>query len=398
MSTSPERFVAASLVGALAFAGVTTAGLVEQRETAAKVGSSQPLGALPPGARVVEAFAFDPRNPDIVYLLMGGLGPGPGVHVYKTTDSGAHWQPTATSGSGWLGYKAALAADPRHPGTLYAGTEVAVNKTTDGGRTWRPSKRGLLTPPRPTYVFNRDKGWVVSLAVDPANTNIVYAGSDRVSKSTDGGHRWKTVFPPHPTSYPRENVTALAIAPGRPEAIYALAGDFADPSATPAVGRTSILKSTDGGATWQTTTAVRGRVAPTALAVDPRDPSTVYAAVSRKILRTTDAGKTWQTIAGDRPDETACSCLSEGGVTTLSVDPRHTGTVYAALTQGGIYKTDDGGKTWIRSTADDLLDDYRVAVDPERPTTIYATAMSATGNGPWILRSLDSGRTWTSAH
>ena len=387
----------AGVVAATAVIAIPAAspGGSKPRRSAANA-AAPPLGALPPDVGSVEAFAFDPRDPNIVYALTGCCS---SVHVYKTTDGGAHWQATATRGSGWAGGKEALTADARHPGTLYAGTEDAVYKTTDGGRTWLPSKRGLFTPPRPTYEFNRDKGWVVSLAVDPADTNIVYAGSDRVSKSTDGDHSWKTVFPPHSKGYPHENVTALAIAPSRPEAIYAITGDFANPGATPSIGRTSIRKSTDGGATWQTTTVVRGRVAPTALAVDPRDPTTVYAAVSRKILKTTDAGKTWRTIADDRPNETRCGCISDGGVTSLTVDPRHTGTLYAGLTQGGIYKTGNGGNTWIRVTPDGLLlGDYTVAVDPARPSTIYAAAISATGDGSRILRSLDSGHIWTIAN
>ena len=393
----PGKLVAlgtAVIVAAIAVIAIPTASPGgSRRPDAVATGSS--LGALPPDVGSVEAFAFDPRNPKIVYLLAAGP---PGIHVDKTTDGGAHWHATATTGSGWVGYKEALTADPRHPGTLYVGTEDAVYKTTDGGRTWRPSKRGLFTPPRPTYEFNRDKGWVVSLAVDLADTSVVYAGSDRVSKSTDGGHTWKTVFPPHPTRYPHENVTALAIAPSRPEAIYAIAGDFANPGMTPAIARTSIYRSTDGGATWQTSAVVRGRVFPTALAVDPQDPATVYAAVSRKILKTTDAGTTWQKIADDRPNAVTCSCLNHGGVTTLAVDPRHAATVYAGLTEGGIYKTNNGGNTWIRSTADNLLGDYIVAVDPARPATIYAAAISATADGPRILRSTNSGRTWTIAN
>lgn len=376
---------------------IATAGIAAATAVLASPGGSKlspSLGALPPQATSVEAFAFDPRSPEIVYVLTGGLG---STHVYKTTDGGAHWHATAARGSGWVGVKEALAADPRHPGTLYVGTEVAVYRTTNGGRTWRPSNRGLFTPPRPTYEFNRDKGWVVSLAVDPVDTNIVYAGSNRITKSTDGGRSWKTVFPPHPTRHPRANVTALAIAPGRPETVYAIIGDFANPSMTPAIARTSIDKSTDGGATWQTIAVIRGRVAPTALAVDPRDPATVYAAVSRTILKTTNAGRTWQTIAHDRSNHALCNCISDGGVRTLAVDPRHTGTVYAALTQGGIYKTSNGGDTWTRSTFDNLLGDYTVAIDPARPTTIYAAAVSATGDGPVILRSTDSGRTWTTA-
>jgi hypothetical protein len=178
---------------------------------------SAPLGALPLNAGNAESFAFDPRNPEIVYVLTVSYSNGfARSHVFKTTDDGAHWQATATSGTDWLGSKEALTADPRHPGTLYASTELAVYKTVDGGNSWRPSNHGLFPPPRATFQFNRDKGWVIALAVDPAKTNIVYAGSDRVSKSTDGGHSWKTVFPPHPTPYPRDNVSALAIAASRP--------------------------------------------------------------------------------------------------------------------------------------------------------------------------------------
>ncbi len=364
---------------------------------------SAPLGALPPDAGRAESFAFDPRNPAIVYVLTVGSSTATGFErsqVFKTTDGGAHWQATATSGSDWVGWNEALASDPRHPGTLYAGTEVAVFKTVDGGNSWRPSKLGLLTPSRPAYQFNRAKGWVLALAVDPANTNVVYAGSDRVSKSTDGGHSWKTVFPPHPTRYPAENVSALAIAPSRPEAIYAITGEFANPSATPHHGRFSIYKSTDAGTTWQATTTVRGSVTVTALAVDPRHPSTVYAAIGANVLKTTNAGQTWRPIAHGLPigDPHGSATVSPvAGVRALAIDPRRTGTVYAALSQGGIYKTSNGGQTWIRATGtvSDMM--VAVAVNPARPATMYAAGQSETGDGPRILRSSDSGHTWASA-
>ena len=81
----------------------------------------------------------------------------------------------------------------------------------------------------------------------------------------------------------------------------------------------------------------------------------------------------------------------------LAVDPRRTGTVYAALTQGGIYKTTNGGQTWIRvfGTVSDMMD--AVAINPARPATIYAAGQSATGDGPTILRSTDGGLTWATA-
>jgi photosystem II stability/assembly factor-like uncharacterized protein len=354
-------------------------------------GESPPLGALPADAGLAKAIAFDPRNPEIVYILTTGY---PRSHVFKTTDGGAHWQATATSGSDWIGANEALAADPRHPGTLYAGTQLAIYKTIDGGKNWQPSMRGLFPPPRPT---DRAKGWFVALAVDPANTKIVYAGSDRVSKSTDSGRSWKTVFPPHAGRHPRESVSALSIAPTRPEAIYAITGAFANQSSTPAYGRTTIYRSTDGGKTWHATTVVRGSVAPTALAVDPRHPTTVYAAVSARVLKTTNAGKTWRPIEAGLPishNRGACHCLSLGGVRALAVDPRRTGTVYAALTQGGIYKITNGGQTWTRTLDTPLFLISTAAVDPARPTTIYASGQGETGDRPRILRSTDGGHTW----
>ena len=266
---------------------------------------SAPLGALPPDAGAARSFAFDPRNPKIVYVLTVGSSTATGFErsrVFKTTDGGAHWHATATSGSDWVGWQPGTDRRSTASGHAVCGHRGRrLSRRSTAAASWRPSKRGLLTPTRPAYQFNRALGWVRALAVDPANTNIVYAGSDRVSKSTDGGRSWKTVFPPHPTRYPAENVSALAIAPTRPEAIYAITGEFANPSATPHNGRFSIYKSTDAGATWQATTAVRGSVTVTALAVDPRHPTTVYAAVGANVLKTTNAGETWQPIAHGLP-------------------------------------------------------------------------------------------------
>ena len=81
----------------------------------------------------------------------------------------------------------------------------------------------------------------------------------------------------------------------------------------------------------------------------------------------------------------------------LAVDPRGTGIVYAALTQGGVYKTSNGGDNWVHAVGDMPLQTYTVAVDPIRPATIYASVQSEIDNVPRILRSNDGGRTWATA-
>jgi hypothetical protein len=341
----------------------------------------------------VNSYAFDPRNPEIVYALTAER------QVFKTTDGGATWRAMPARGRDWVGANETLAADPEHPGTLYVGTGGAVEKTVDGGHSWHALKRGLLLPPRPPDSW---KGWVTALAVDPVSTNVIYAGSDRISRSSDGGRSWETVFPPHPSRHPPDHVSALAIAATRPETIYAIIGEFPNPSSTPASGRTAIYTSTDGGTTWQPSTVVRGSVAPTALAVDPEHPTTVYASIGNQVLKTTNAGATWQPIVHGLPwADGSCSCLSLGGVRALAVDPLGTGTVYAAMTQYGIYKTSNGGDNWVRAVGDPVslgpLMTFTVAVDPTRPATIYASVQSEENNVPRILRSNDGGRTWAAA-
>jgi photosystem II stability/assembly factor-like uncharacterized protein len=101
------------------------------------------LAALPAGARP-QAFAFDPRRPNMVYVA--SADDRGGAYVYKTTDGGRHWQPTGARGTGWISDILSLTADPRQPGTLYAGTDTAVYKTVDGGRSWLPFNQGLFPP------------------------------------------------------------------------------------------------------------------------------------------------------------------------------------------------------------------------------------------------------------
>jgi len=67
------------------------------------------------------------------------------------------------------------------------------------------------------------------------------------------------------------------------------------------------------------------------------------------------------------------------------------------LTQGGVYKTSNGGNNWVHAVGDMPLQTYTVAVDPTRPATIYASVQSEIDNVPRILRSNDGGRTWATA-
>jgi photosystem II stability/assembly factor-like uncharacterized protein len=438
-----RKYGAASLlvaaVGVAAFigfggrgGGAGNAALSRARGAQSPAASEQPtpLAALPPGAGTPRAFAFDPRRPLTVYVLTTANfvatnseskrhdWPQYIARIYKTTDGGAHWRATATRGIGWVGDGPSLVADPRHPGTLYAGTQVAVYKTLDGGRSWRPFNKDLF-PAKPricdgqdpalakpltcrnfpagtpgTPHWNRGNGWVTTLAVDPAHTNVVYAGADAVRRSTDGGRSWRVVFRYDPRGYRwYDHVSALAVARTRPEAIYAIASAFN--------GRTSrdaIYKSIDAGRTWHATggpgTGLENPSWDGSLAVDPEHPTTVYASVGSTLLRTSDGGASWEPLTQRLAPRGQTMVIS-----ALTVNPQRSETVYASLyfpfdanpTAGGIFKSTNGGDTWTRTFSGVGT---ALAVDTVRPTTIFA---ALGGRRDRLARSTDGGHTWATA-
>jgi photosystem II stability/assembly factor-like uncharacterized protein len=399
--------------GTVAFAGGSGA-----RGQAAK--AALPLGPLPAG-NGADAFAFDPRRPNVVYMAIAHATAG--VFVYKTTDGGRHWLRTGAQGTGWVSDILSLTADPTHPGTLYAGTDTAVYKTVDSGRTWRPFNQGLFFPNRGRRVcyhvpvgrrycvkqpygtpgtpqFNRGNGYVLDVAVDPIHSNVMYSAAGAVRKSIDGGRTWRTVLAPKQQG----SFTRITIVPTRPESIYTIA------HAVGISGATTIYKSRDAGRTWQP--IGRGSNLPPsccgdsmdALVVDPGNPQTLYAAVGRTVFETTDGGASWEPMTNGLPGNALTSLAVDGrpGTVYASIDIPHSTRTNAGDVErptGGIYRTTDGGRTWSELFAGFGVD--KVAVDPTRPATIYAAGW--TGRDPThaneyrLLRSTDSGQTWAIA-
>jgi photosystem II stability/assembly factor-like uncharacterized protein len=337
----------------------------------------------------VSAFASDPRAPGTVYVATSGDGLDHGGRVYKTTDAGRHWLSTTTSD--WTRVDA-LAADPQDPDTLYAGTGTAVFRTVDGGRTWQGANRGLFSGPPligPAPADRRRYGWVTALAVDPTDSDFVYAGTPTgIRKSSDGGRTWSTVL--RPGNYIVGS--AFVIPPTRPDVVY-VATSIVGPAGcgvntpTPCRGSNWLYASANGGKTWRAARlplTVAG--SSILLAVDPLRPTTLYLAHTQQVLTSTDAGASWRSIVAGTPKR---------DVSSLVVDPRRSGTAYLVEgLHGDVLKTTDGGDTW---THVGLLGFgvLAFALDPAHPKTIYAAIDRNHRNR--ILRSTDGGHSWASA-
>jgi len=169
---------------------------------------------------------FAPSNPSVVYAGMLYLNKTTGaVGVIKSTDGGATW--TQTNDALIAGKKVrTLAIDPSNPDVVYAGTELAkVARTADGGSTWASASSGL-----PAL-------GVASLAIDPRDPLILYAGlfGGAVYKTIDGGTTWTS------SSFgmdPGATILSIVVDPTDSQILYA-----ADQNA-------GVYRSANGGTQW----------------------------------------------------------------------------------------------------------------------------------------------------
>ncbi|HEX7173950.1 MAG TPA: SBBP repeat-containing protein, partial [Pyrinomonadaceae bacterium] len=132
-------------------------------------------------------LVIDPTNPSVLYA-------GTSQGIFKTTNGGANWAPLNTGlGSAFTPPSVTtLLIDPQNPATLYAAVTVfggnQLLKTTNGGGEWNVVGAGLRTTIGATTFTPR----IDALAIDPANSSVLYAGTlgSGVFKSTDGGANW----------------------------------------------------------------------------------------------------------------------------------------------------------------------------------------------------------------
>ena len=230
----------------------------------------------------------------------------------------------------------------------------------------------------------------------PSQPNVFYFGAVNggVWASNDYGRTWSPIFDDQPTG----SIGSIAVAPSDPNVIYVGSGEgLARPDLSVGDG---VYKSTDGGHTWAHLGLRDGQQIP-AIAVDPRSAARLLVAVlghpygpndERGVYRSDDGGQSFRKVLSK--DENT-------GASDLEIDPNNPDVIYACLweqrqgpwengawagTNGGIFKSTDGGTTWHQLT-DGLptegIVQADVAVAPSDSRRIYATV--ATGQ-PGLAR------------
>ncbi len=214
------------------------------------------------------------------------------------------------------------------------------------------------------------------------NTFWVGAASGGLWKTEDHGENWVC----QTNDLPVLGVTALAVDPDDTDILYLATGDN-DASDTYSIG---VLKSLDGGATWETTGLsweVDEFQIVTKLIMNFNDPSTLIATTHNGIYKTEDGADTWEQV------------FVGGTFKDLEVDPSDSETWYAARSSTGIYKSTDGGDNWTHLTNglpnNGNFSRIAIALCESEPDVIHALYSNNSSAFYGWYKTDDGGESWT---
>jgi photosystem II stability/assembly factor-like uncharacterized protein len=291
--------------------------------------------------------------------------------------------------------------------TLFvAAAAGGIWKSGNNGVTWRP-------------VFDDQK--VVSmgvLAIAPSDSMQVWAGTGEpnsrnsispgggVFKSTDGGLTWKLMG-----LEATQSIGRIVVHPTNPNIVY-VAALGAPWSSNPERG---LYKTEDGGATWKLVKFVSDKAGFVDVQLDPSNPNTVWASSYQRVRgpyflnsggpgsalwKSTDAGASWTEVKGGGFPATSKGRI---GIAIAASNPRIMYTLVeadtapnakpvkgaaAAKSLSGLYRSEDGGATWTRTSDVDTRPFYysQVRVHPKKPDRVYWSSTP-------VLVSDDGGKT-----
>jgi photosystem II stability/assembly factor-like uncharacterized protein len=278
---------------------------------------------------------------------------------------------------------------------------------TTGGGLWKTEDMGLSWNNISDGYFKT--GSVGAVAVAESDPNVVYVGmgehavrgvmthhGDGVYKSTDAGKTWKKMG-----LDATQHIARVVVHPRDPNTLW-VAAQGALYSKSKERG---IYKSTDGGATWRNTLYVNDQTGCAELSMDTNNPRIIYAAMweygrlpwqvksggaGSGLYKSVDGGDTWEKMDKGLPKDM--------GKMAISVCRSNSEKVYALIESdwskeaGGLYVSNNAGKTWSQVTNDHRLIQrawyyIELFTDPLNDNTLYVLSAPA-------LRSTDGGRTW----
>ncbi|MEZ4965827.1 MAG: T9SS type A sorting domain-containing protein [Saprospiraceae bacterium] len=345
------------------------------------------------GARV-NTIKVHPNNPDIIYIGYSHGG------VWKTQDGGENWFPVFDE-QPFLAISD-IELDPQDPNVVYVGTGDhnisgypfigdGLWRSPDGGQHWQ-------------HLGLDDQRIVSKIIVHPNNANTIYVATmglpfernnDRgLYKTTNGGLSWQQVLFVSDST----GITDMVMAPGNPDVIYAAAWDRIRNNQESIVSgeNARIWKTTDGGANWAALESglpdfANSRIGLSISANDPNYVLAVYVSESLDYLatfKTSDGGANWSALPEDGLDT---GFMNGFGwyFGKIFINPFDPNDIFICGVE--LWRSLDGGDTWFQTTPEWWL--YEVHADKHDMAFINpSTFLLATDGG--LYKTSDGGFEW----
>jgi len=280
------------------------------------------------------------------------------------------------------GRSAAVTGLPGDRDAYYFGsTGGGVWKTENGGVSWSNVSDGYFG------------GSIGAVAVSEWDPNVIYVGTgektvrgnvspgDGMWKSVDAGDTWSRAG-----LEDSQHISRVRIHPKDPDVAYAaVMGHLFGPNE-----QRGIFRTTDGGASWEKVLYVSDEVGAVDLAMDPTNPRILYASFWRVkrtpyslesggegsgLYKSMDGGDTWVDITRNEGLPTGLI-----GISGITVSPSNNKNLYAIIEseEGGVFRSRDGGKTWNKVNEDRNLRQRawyytRIFADPLDEEAVYVT-------------------------
>ena len=369
----------------------------------AALAAEQPWQPLGPDGGTVRSLAIDPKDPDRIFL---GTSAG---SLYLSVDKGASWSRFARPGNSAEMVLDHIVIDPADPRNIFVAawnaqlpnSDGELYRSKDGGKSWEivPDLHGKS---------------LRALSIAASDPKVLVVGAlDGIYRSRNGGHDWEKISPENHAEI--KNVESIAIDPVNPDVIYA--GTWHLPWKTEDGGKTwhnikkgviddsdvfsividpsqpanlfisacsGIYRSESAGEMFRKIQGIPYSARRTRmLQMDPADHNVVYAGTTEGLWKTTDAGVTWKRMTG--PNIV---------INDVLIDPRRPARVLLATDRSGVLASDDGGATF---TASNRGFTHRQAaallVDRSDSAVLYAGVLNDKEFGG-VFVSRDSGQTW----
>lgn len=254
------------------------------------------------------------------------------------------------------------AVDPGNTNVLYASSQyLGLVKSTNGGQTFASANRGL----------NDQVLFIMPYLIDPNASQRLYAGGTRLWRSDDGAGNWRAISARMGGAAFENRTSAIAVASGDPNRV--LVGNRRG------IHRSTTALASTASTEWPSVAPRQGWVS--RLAFDPTDSNVAYATYSTfggsHVWKTSDAGASWQPLDGEGEGR-----LPDVPVHAIAVNPRNPRELYLG-TDLGLFVSLDGGAHWAVENsgyANVITEDLKLVAPPGAPVQLFAFTY---GRGVW---------------